>query len=84
MQNFICTFNVCRGNFDVQFKHETVIELQFEHDNLSVFTIFYNMTLSMLRKSTMWHEEKETGKTIYHRILWSKSAFICMNVFKGI
>ena len=69
-------FNVFRGDFKVQFKHEIVLEGQFKHDNASVFNLFYNMTLSMLRRSVTLHER--TGKMIYHRILWSKCGFVCM------
>ena len=74
LYRILCVFNVCRGDFEVQFKHEIVLESQFKHDNLSVFRIFYNMTLSMLKMSISLHERTE--KMIYHRILWSKSPFI--------
>ena len=63
---YVCTY-VCRGNFDVQFKHVKVPETS---SNVSVFELCYDMTFVMLEKSKQLN--KKTGKFIYYRMLWSE------------
>lgn len=67
-------FVVCRGDFEVQFKHENIVESQFKHDTVSVFQLFYDMTSTMLRRSILLNER--TRRVIYHRMLWSKSKMV--------
>ena len=67
---FMCIiFYVYRGDFKVQFEHPHALD-PVKNDNVSIFCLFYDMTISMFKRSTRSNEK--AGKFIYHKILWSK------------